>query len=68
MYPTQADLVLDILANNVWGGYENMVENGEFTWKQPFWKQPIWRWEAMFEAGVRAHYITSQLAARLMVV
>ncbi len=29
---------LDILVNNVWGGYENLVENGEFTWMQPFWK------------------------------
>lgn len=27
---------LDILVNNVWGGYENMVENGELTWMQPF--------------------------------
>ena len=32
---------LDILVNNVWGGYENMVENGEFTWMLPFWKQPL---------------------------
>src|SRR2546423_5399641 len=23
---------LDILVNNIWGGYENMLENGEFTW------------------------------------
>src|SRR5262245_36482121 len=23
---------LDILVNSVWGGYENMMENGEFTW------------------------------------
>jgi dehydrogenase/reductase SDR family protein 1 len=58
---------LDILVNNVWGGYENMVENGEFTWPRPFWQQPLWRWDAMFEAGVRAHYVTSQLAAKLMV-
>lgn len=58
---------LDILVNNVWGGYENMVENGEFTWTRPFWHQPLWRWDAMFQAGVRAHYATSQLAARMMV-
>src|ERR1043166_3280039 len=25
---------LDILVNNVWGGYENMMENGEFTWSR----------------------------------
>lgn len=27
---------LDVLMNNVWGGYENMMENGEFTWSRPF--------------------------------
>ena len=58
---------LDILVNNVWGGYENLVENGEFTWMQPFWKQPLWRWDAMFAAGVRAHYVASAHAARTMV-
>jgi dehydrogenase/reductase SDR family member 1 len=58
---------LDILVNNVWGGYENMMENGAFTWSRPFWEQPLWRWDAMFQAGVRAHYAAAQLAARLMV-
>jgi NAD(P)-dependent dehydrogenase (short-subunit alcohol dehydrogenase family) len=58
---------LDILVNNVWGGYENMIENGEFTWVLPFWKQPLWRWDAMFAAGIRAHYISSVWAARMMV-
>jgi dehydrogenase/reductase SDR family member 1 len=58
---------LDILVNSVWGGYENMVENGEFTWMLPFWKQPLWRWDAMFAAGVRAYYVASAHAARLMV-
>jgi dehydrogenase/reductase SDR family member 1 len=58
---------LDILVNNVWGGYENMVENGEFTWMLPFWKQPLWRWDAMFAAGVRAAYVASAHAARKMV-
>lgn len=58
---------LDILVNNVWGGYENMIENGEFTWTRPFWKQPLWRWDAMFAAGVRAAYVASAHAARLMV-
>jgi NAD(P)-dependent dehydrogenase (short-subunit alcohol dehydrogenase family) len=58
---------LDVLVNNVWGGYENMVENGEFTWSKPFWEQSRWRWDAMFQAGVRAHYVASQLAAQTMV-
>jgi dehydrogenase/reductase SDR family member 1 len=54
---------VDILVNNVWGGYERMIDNGVFTWTQPFWEQPLWRWDAMFNAGVRAHYQASQLAA-----
>ena len=58
---------IDILVNNVWGGYERMVEDGAFTWGKPFWEQPLWRWDAMFSAGVRAHYHASQLAARSMV-
>jgi len=58
---------IDILVNNVWGGYEQMLENGVFTWSRPFWEQPIWRWDAMFAAGVRAHYVASQLATRSMV-
>jgi dehydrogenase/reductase SDR family protein 1 len=58
---------IDILVNNVWGGYERMVEDGAFTWGKPFWEQPLWRWDAMFSAGVRAHYHASQLAAPAMV-
>ena len=58
---------IDILVNSVWGGYEGMVENGEFTWSRPFWEQPLWRWDAMFAAGVRACYRASQLAAPTMV-
>jgi dehydrogenase/reductase SDR family member 1 len=57
---------IDILVNNVWGGYERMIEDGAFTWGKPFWEQPLWRWDAMFGAGVRAHYLASQLAARSM--
>jgi dehydrogenase/reductase SDR family protein 1 len=58
---------IDVLVNNVWGGYERMVEDGAFTWGKPFWEQPLWRWDAMFSAGVRAHYHASQLAAKTMV-
>jgi dehydrogenase/reductase SDR family protein 1 len=50
---------IDILVNNVWGGYENMIEEGVFTWSKPFWEQPLWRWDSMFIAGVRAHYYAS---------
>jgi dehydrogenase/reductase SDR family protein 1 len=58
---------IDILVNSVWGGYDGMIENGEFTWGKPFWEQPLWRWDAMFSAGVRAHYRASQRAAPSMI-
>jgi dehydrogenase/reductase SDR family member 1 len=58
---------IDILVNSVWGGYERMIDGGEFTWPKPFWEQPLWRWDAMFSAGVRAHYQASQFAAKAMI-
>jgi dehydrogenase/reductase SDR family member 1 len=58
---------LDIVVNSAWGGYERMVENGRFTWADPFWEQPRWRWDAMMITGVRSAFVTSQLAARRMV-
>lgn len=58
---------IDILVNNVWAGYERMVEGDTYTWERPFWQQPLWRWDAMFTAGVRAHFMASRLAAPLMV-
>lgn len=58
---------LDVLVNNVWAGYEQMVENGDFTWTRPFWQQSLSRWDSMFDAGVRAHFVASRLAARQMV-
>src|SRR6185503_17144218 len=61
------DGAIDILVNNVWGGYERMIDNGKFTWSLPFWEQPLWRWDSMFSAGVRAHYQASQLAAPSMI-
>ncbi len=57
---------LDILVNAVWGGYENMLENGQITWNLPFWRQPSWRWDAMFGAGVRAQFVACAQAARIM--
>jgi NAD(P)-dependent dehydrogenase (short-subunit alcohol dehydrogenase family) len=55
---------LDLLVNNVWGGYENsecrplpMV---------PFWEQSLDQWDRMFTAGVRAHLTASRLAVPLM--
>ena len=62
---------LDILVNNVWSGYEHMAEvdgeNFNYTWENSFWEQPLWRWEAMFQAGVRAHFVASQYAAKQMI-
>jgi len=57
---------LDVLVNAAWGGYERMVEEGRFSWLDPFWAQPIHRWTSMFDAGVRAAFVASQHAARLM--
>ena len=57
---------IDILVNNAWGGYENMREGRVLTYFKPFWEQPFWRWDAMFDAGVRAAYTASACAARLM--
>jgi len=58
---------LDVLVNSAWGGYENMVEEGEFTWPAPFWEQPLWRWTAMMDAGVRALFTSSRQAAPIMI-
>jgi dehydrogenase/reductase SDR family member 1 len=53
---------LDVLVNSAWGGYERMVEDGQFTWPAPFWKQPLWRWDAMVTVGVRGAFVASQHA------
>ncbi len=55
---------LDILVNNVWGGYERF---GDADFVAPFWEQPMWRWQLMFDAGVRAHLVASMHAAPLMI-
>ena len=57
---------LDVLVNSAWGGYEQMVEDGQFTWSKPFWEQPVHRWTSMMDAGVRASFVASSHAARKM--
>jgi NAD(P)-dependent dehydrogenase (short-subunit alcohol dehydrogenase family) len=57
---------LDVLVNSAWGGYERMMENGAFTWGLPFWEQPAHRWAGMMDAGVRAAFMCSAHAARMM--
>jgi NAD(P)-dependent dehydrogenase (short-subunit alcohol dehydrogenase family) len=58
---------LDILVNNVWGGYEHFNDGTEFWKEQGFWTVPLDRWDKAFAAGVRAHYVASVLAAPLMI-
>jgi NAD(P)-dependent dehydrogenase (short-subunit alcohol dehydrogenase family) len=56
---------LDVLVNNVWGGYEH-PDCRPLT-IAPFWEQSLLQWDRMFTAGVRAHLTASRLAAPLMV-
>ena len=63
---TKESKKIDILVNNAWAGYEKMHEGRVFTYLKPFWEQPFWRWDAMFDAGVRAAYTSSAFAARTM--
>jgi NAD(P)-dependent dehydrogenase (short-subunit alcohol dehydrogenase family) len=55
---------LDVLVNNAWSGYEN-YDHATFT--APLWEQPRSRWDAMFTGGVRAHLVTAQIAAPLLI-
>ncbi len=57
---------LDVLVNSAWGGYERMLEDGQFTWPLPFWEQPLHRWTSMLDAGVRAAFVASSLAAKIL--
>lgn len=55
---------LDLLVNNCWGGYEKYTPR-EFA--QPFWKHDVAeRWRGMFDAGLRAHLVSSVLATPLL--
>ena len=58
---------LDILVNNVWGGYEHFNDGTEHWLEKGFWTVPLDRWDKSFQAGVRAHYVASVLAAPLMI-
>ena len=54
---------LDLLVNNVWGGYE---QYDAALFAMPVWEQPVWRWDKMFETGVRAHYLASRAMVPLL--
>jgi dehydrogenase/reductase SDR family protein 1 len=58
---------LDILVNNVWGGYEFYNDGTEYWNEKGFWTVPLSRWEKSFQAGVRAHYVASLFAAPIMI-
>jgi NAD(P)-dependent dehydrogenase (short-subunit alcohol dehydrogenase family) len=55
---------LDLLVNNVWGGYED--SECRPLPRVPFWEQSLHQWEGMFTAGLRAHLTASRLAVPLM--
>ena len=55
---------LDLLVNNVWGGYEN--PDCRPLPMEPFWEQSLDQWDGMFTAGVRAHLTAARLAVPLM--
>lgn len=55
---------LDLLVNNVWGGYEDSACRP--LPMVPFWEQSLHQWDGMFTAGVRAHLAASRLAVPLM--
>lgn len=55
---------LDLLVNNVWGGYEG-YEPAE--WEQPFWEEPVAWWDRMLDPGVRGHYTAARALAPLLI-
>ena len=55
---------LDVLVNNVWGGYEDPACRPLPI--KPFWEQSPGQWDGMFTAGVRAHLVASSRAVPLM--
>lgn len=53
---------LDLLINNVWAN-----PSGYAGFTDPFWKRPISDWDSLIGIGLRAHYVASVEAAKLMV-
>jgi len=43
---------LDLLANNIWGGYEYFYDGTRFWQEKGFWTVPLSRWDKMFQAGL----------------
>lgn len=57
---------IDILVNNIWGGYEYYHDGTPFWEEKGFWDAPISRYDKMMQAGVRAHYVTSRYVVPYM--
>jgi NAD(P)-dependent dehydrogenase (short-subunit alcohol dehydrogenase family) len=55
---------LDLLVNNVWGGYED--SQCRPLPRLHFWEQSLHQWDGMFNAGVRAHLTAARLGVPLM--
>ena len=53
---------LDLLVNNVFSGVQAIGD----AYGKPFWKSKPTLWDAVNNVGLRSHYISSVLAARLM--
>ncbi|MCR5977532.1 SDR family NAD(P)-dependent oxidoreductase [Gordonia jinghuaiqii] len=52
---------LDLLVNNAWA-----APRGFGGFSDPFWKRPVDDWDTLIGVGLRAHYVSSVFAARLM--
>lgn len=53
---------LDILVNNVFSGVRALKK----AYGRPFWQSEVDLWDEVNNVGLRSHYVTSVLAARLM--
>jgi NAD(P)-dependent dehydrogenase (short-subunit alcohol dehydrogenase family) len=53
---------LDFLVNNVWAGYQHT----HHFWDVPFWELEIDHWRHCMDAGPRAYFVASKLAAPLL--
>jgi NAD(P)-dependent dehydrogenase (short-subunit alcohol dehydrogenase family) len=54
---------LDLLINNAWAG----PSDGYAGFAKPFWERPVDDWDSLIGLGLRAHYVASVEAAKLMV-
>lgn len=61
---------LDVLVNSAWAGYEilhRMQGPEDYVFELPFWQLPQSVCDDMFTVGLRSTYVTSRLAAPLII-